>query len=268
MDNLTGVLQQIQPMFTFATEKYCNHTRLLEKRKNLRHVRLGLLVPSSNTTMECEFNLMRPKQATIHTGRIRLREVVVSKLLDMEKEIEEEALKLADAKVDVIAFGCTSGSLIRGLGYDKEIVSRIGKATNTPAVATAGAVVNALKALNLSRISVATPYTDDINVLERRFLEQNGFTVLKIEGLGITDNLEIGRQKPETIIRMVEHVDTLQGEGIFLSCTNLPTVELVASLEKKFGKPVISSNAATMWFMLKRIGYKHTIEGYGSLFSV
>ncbi len=238
----------------------------MERWKNLRRVRLGLLVPSSNTTMEHEFGLMRPRQATVHTARIRLREVVVSELLGMEKKVAEEASKLADAEVDVIAFGCTSGSLIRGLGHDKEIVSRIEKATNTPAVATAGAVINALKALNLSKISVATPYTDEINILERKFLEQNGFTTVKIEGLGITDNLEIARQEPETVSRMAELVDTLQSEGIFLSCTNLPTVEVIAKLEKKLGKPVVSSNTATMWFMLKRIGYKHVVEKYGSLF--
>ncbi len=218
--------------------------------------------------MEQEFNLMRPKKSTVHAARIRLREVVVSELLDMEKEIVEEALKLADAKVDVIAFGCTSGSLIRGLGYDKEIVSRIEKATNMPAVATAGAVVKALKALNVSKISAATPYTDDINILEKKFLEQNGFTVVKIEGLGITDNLKIGGQKTETIKRMAELVDTSQSEGIFLSCTNLPTVEVVAGLEKKLVKPVISSNTATMWYMLKSLGYKHAVGGYGSLFNM
>ena len=65
---------------------------------------------------------------------------------------------------------------------------------------------------------------------------------------------------------MAELVDTLQSEGIFLSCTNLPTVEVIASLEKKLGKPVVSSNTATMWFTLKRIGYKLAVEGYGSLF--
>jgi maleate isomerase len=216
--------------------------------------------------MEYEFNLMRPRQATLHTARLRLREVVVSELLDMEKKIVKEALKLADAEVDVIAFGCTSGSLIRGLGHDREIVLRIEKATSTPAVATAGAVVNALRALNLLRISVVTPYTDEINILERKFLEQNGFAVVKIEGLGITDNLEIGRQKSETVCRMAELVDTRRSEGIFLSCTNLPTVEVIASLEEKLGKPVVSSNTATMWFMLKRIGYEHRVEGYGSLF--
>jgi len=184
----------------------------------------------------------------------------------MEKKIVDEALKLADAKVNVIAFGCTSGSLTRGLGHDKEIVSRIEKATNTPAVATARAVVNALKALNLSKISVATPYTDEINILERKFLEQNRFTIVNIEGLGITDNSEIGRQKPETVSQMAELVDTLESEGIFLSCTNLPTLEVIASLENKLGKPVVSSNTATMWFTLKRIGYKLAVEGYRSLF--
>ncbi len=186
----------------------------------------------------------------------------------MEKELVEESLKLADAGVDVIAFGCTSGSLIRGLGQDKDIVSRIEKATNTPAVATSGAVVKALKSLNLSKISVATPYTGEINLLEREFLEQNGFTVLKIEGLGLTDNLEIGRQKPETVIRMAELVGTSQSDGFFLSCTNLPTVEFIASLEKRLGKPVVSSNTATMWSMLKRIGYNYAVEGCGSLFQV
>jgi maleate isomerase len=218
--------------------------------------------------MEYEFNLMKPGQASVHTARIRLREVVVSELLDMEKEIVNEALKLADAKVDVIAFGCTSGSLIRGLGHDKMIVAQIEKTTSTPAVATAGAVVKALKALNLFKISVATPYTDEINELERKFLEQNGFTIVKIEGLKIVDNLKIGRQKLETVCQIAESVNTPKSQGIFLSCTNLPTANVIADLEEKLGKPVVSSNTATLWFMLKKIGYKHRIKRYGALFSI
>lgn len=218
--------------------------------------------------MEHEFNLMKPKEATVHTARIRLYRVVVSELLDMEKEIVDEALKLADAQVDVIAFGCTSGSLIRGLGHDKEIVSRIERATNTPAIATAGAVVKALQALKLSRISVATPYIEDINRFEKRFLEQNGFNVVKIEGLGITNNLEIGRQKPEIVYQIAERVDTPRSEGIFISCTNFPTVKVIADLEKKLRKPVVSSNTATLWFMLKTIRYKYASKKFGLLFSV
>jgi len=231
----------------------------------LRNLRLGLLIPSSNTTMEQEFNRMRPRNATVHTARMRLREVVVSELLSMEKEIVSEALKLADARVDVIGFGCTTGSLARGLGHDEEIVSRIEKATKIPAVATAGAVVDALKALGLSRISVGTPYSDEINALEKRFLEQNGFRIVRMKGLGITDNTEIGRQSQRTVYDLVNEVETAEAEGIFVSCTNLPTISLIEKLEKELGKPVVSSNTATMWAMLRKIGYKKGIRGYGRL---
>jgi maleate isomerase len=218
--------------------------------------------------MEHEFNLLKPRHASVHAARIRLREVVVSELLAMEKEIVGESLKLADAKVDVIAFGCTSGSLIRGLNHDKKIVSEIEKATGIMAVATAGAVVKALEALDLSKISVVTPYTSEINILERRFLEQNGFNVVKIKGLNITDNSEIGGQKPETIRRMAKLADTQQSQGLFISCTNLPTLEVIVDLEESLRKPVVSSNTATLWYMLKRIGHKHSVKKGGSLFRI
>lgn len=231
-------------------------------------LRLGLLIPSSNTTMEYEFNVMRPKEATVHVARMRLKEVTISKLMDMEKEIDTAALRLADAKVNVIGFGCTSGSLFRGLGHDQEIVTRIEKATDTPAVATAGAVVNALKALKLSRISVATPYTEEINSLEKKFLEENGLVIQKIKGLGIKDNLKIGEQTPRTVYDLVKEVDTAWNDGIFVSCTNLKTIEVIGRLEEELKKPVISSNTATLWAMLRKTKHEDPLIGCGRLLTI
>jgi len=231
----------------------------------LRNLRLGLLIPSSNTTMEQEFNAMRPKNAAVHAARMRLREVVVSELLSMEEEIELEALKLADAGVDVIGFGCTTGSLARGLGHDRKIVSRIEKATRISAVATAGAVLDALNALRVREISVGTPYTYQINALEKRFLEQNGFDIVKMKGLGIVDNTEIGRQSQRAVYNLAKRVETAEAEAIFISCTNLPTISVLEKLEKELEKPVVSSNSATMWAMLRKIGYEKEIRGYGRL---
>lgn len=231
-------------------------------------LRLGLLIPSSNTTMEHELNVMRPKGATIHVARMQLKEVTLSKLMDMEKEIEAAALRLADAKVNVIGFGCTSGSLFRGLGHDQEIVTRIQKATDIPAVATAGSVVNALKALNLPRISVATPYAEEINSLEKRFLEENGLAIQKIKGLGIKDNLKIGEQSPGTVHDLVKEVDTAWNDGIFVSCTNLKTIEVIGILEEELKKPVISSNTATLWAMLRKIKYVEPVIGWGRLLTM
>jgi len=209
---------------------------------------------------------MLPREISVHTARMRLREVVVSELLSMEKEIKEEALKLADADVDIIGFGCTSGSLARGLGHDKKIVKDIRKAAKKPAVATAGAIVEALKSLRLSRISVATPYTEEINKLEHKFLEQSGFFIAKIAGLGLTDNIKIAELKPEVVFSLAKKVDSVKAEGIFISCTNMPTIEVVAKLEKMLKKPVVSSNTATLWAMLKKIGHPLRVEKYGKLF--
>jgi len=231
-------------------------------------LRLGLLIPSSNTTIEHEFNVMRPKEATVHAARMRLKTVTVSKLMDMEREIEAAALKLADAKVNVIGFGCTSGSLVRGLGHDQEIVTRIEKATNIPAVATAGAVVNALKALKVSRISVATPYTEEINSLEKRFLEENGFAIKRVRGLGIKDNLKIGEQTPQTVYNLIKETDTSWNNGIFVSCTNLKTIGVIDRLEEELKKPVISSNTATLWAMLTKIKYIEPLIGWGRLLTM
>jgi len=203
--------------------------------------------------MEHEFNVMHPKGVTVHVARMRLKEVTLPELMGMEKEIEEAALRLADAKVDIIGFGCTSGSLFRGLGHDQQIVTKIEETTDIPAVATAGAVVNALKTLKLSKISVATPYTEEINSLEKRFLEENGFVIQKIRGLGTKDNLKIGEQSPRTVYELIKKVDTASSDGVFVSCTNLRTTEVIGRLEEELKKPVVSSNTATMWAMLRKI---------------
>jgi len=218
--------------------------------------------------MEHEFNLMRPREATVYVARMRLREVTLSKLMDMEKEIEPAALRLADAKVNIIGFGCTSGSLFRGLGHDQEIVTRIEKATNTPAVATAGAVVDAFKAIKLSKISVATPYTAEINSLEKRFLEENGVVIQKMKGLGIKDNLKIGEQSPRTVYKLVREVDTVQSDGVFVSCTNFRTIEVIGKLEEELEKPVVSSNTATLWAMLRRAKHMRPVVGFGRLLTM
>jgi len=209
---------------------------------------------------------MLPINVSTHIARIRLRKVVADELLAMETEIRSEASKLADANVDVIGFGCTTGSLVAGHKYDERIVERIEKATQKPAVATAGAVVEALKYLKLSRIAVATPYTEELNRLERTFMEQNGFSISKMAGLGITDNLKIAETEPQVLLKLVKRVDSDRAEGIFISCTNLPTITLIATLEKTLRKPVVSSNTATLWAMLRKIEYHFRTEKFGKLF--
>jgi len=227
--------------------------------------RLGLIVPSSNTTMESEFHEMLPKSFTVHAGRLGLREVTVKELAEMGEKIEEEAQKLADARVNVIGYGCTIGSLFRGLGHDKMIEERIEGASGIPAVTTAGAVVKALNALNIRKVAVATPYIDEVNSLEDRFLSANGFQVVDLKGLQIKDNIKIGKLGGHVAYNLVMELRHGEADGMFISCTNFPTIESIEKLEKALEKPVISSNTATLWAMLMRCGVSAKIQGFGRL---
>jgi maleate isomerase len=228
-------------------------------------LRLGLIIPSSNTTMEQEFNKLSPEGFSVHTTRLKLKEITIEGLAEMEKEVEEEAVKLADAGVYVIGYGCTSGSLFRGLGHDKVTEARIERASGIPAVATAGAVVSALRALNIEKVAVATPYIDEINDLEEEFLSSNGFQVIDLKGLGIKDNIEIGRLDSQAAYELVMKLRYADADGVFISCTNFPTMDKTRELEDAIRIPVVSSNAATFWAMVRRGGISIEIKGFGKL---
>jgi len=226
--------------------------------------RIGLLLPSSNTTMEPDFYRMAPEGVTVHSARMHLEDVTPESLERMAGEAEQAAGLLSTADLDVMVFGCTSGSLIRGVEWEKSLVRKTEKASNTPTVTTAGAVVEALRALDAQKIRVFTPYTDAVNRLENTFLEAHGFQVDSIRGLGLVDNLKIGRVTPEEITRLV---DADRGaDCLFISCTNLPVVHLIQTLEEKHRKPVVTSNQASMWAALRRLGLPG-LEGYGALLS-
>lgn len=230
--------------------------------------RIGLIIPSSNTTMESEFWRMVPEGVSVHTTRLKLLRVTVSELKEMAKNALHAAELLATANVNVIVYGCTSGALIGGIEWEENLRKSIEKHVRIPTITTAFAVVNALRELGVRRVSIATPYIDEVNVLERKFLESSGFKVVKIKGLGIADNIEIGKQSPWIAYRLAREVDSSEAEAIFISCTNFRTIEVISKLEEDLGKPVISSNTASLWTSLRILGVKQSIKGYGKLLEV
>ena len=218
--------------------------------------RIGLIVPSSNTTMEAEFWTYAPEGVSIHTSRMPLRKVTEEELIQMAKEVERCAELLAHAKVNVIVYGCTTGSLIKGKGYDKEIEERISKATGIPAISTARAVLDALNEKKVSKVAVATPYIEEVNQKEESFLIENGFEVCGIKGLGIEENSEIGKQPASVAYNLGKEVIRAhpEAEALFISCTNFRTFGIIAFLSQDIGRPVITSNQASLWSALQKCG--------------
>lgn len=226
-------------------------------------LRIGILVPSSNTTMEPDFYAMAPRGVTIHTARMRLSQVTPEALILMAEDTERAAGLLADAGVDVIVYGCTTGSLVGGVEWEEDLVGRIEEETGIPAVSTSSAVVEALRSLGARRVGVATPYSEKLNGLEKSFLEDLGFQVTGMRGLGLLDNLDIGRVGRGTLEELVRSVAE-EADAVFVSCTNLPVVGLIEEFEKEFNRPVVTSNQASMWAAL-RGRVSPGVDGFGEL---
>jgi maleate isomerase len=204
--------------------------------------------------MECEFASHLPNGVSLHTARLPLREVTIEGLAEMDVAIRVGAQALGDAGVDVIVYGCTTGSLIFGAKHASAIAEEI-ESLSLPAVVTAKAVVDSINENGGQRIVVATPYLAELNQKEKEFLEANGLEVLAIEGLGLKDNLEIGRQDPHVAYRLGRRMlaQNPRADLLFISCTNFRTFGIINVLSADTRKPVITSNQATLTHALRAL---------------
>jgi maleate isomerase len=220
--------------------------------------RIGVMVPSTNTTFEADFQLVAPRGVTIHGQRLWLTNDAEGQAgMDrMNGEIETGAKYLATASVNVIAYGCTTGSFYRGPGYDREMLQTTSKAAGVPAVAGA------------RRVSVATPYPDWNNQRLRAYLEASGFEVLNVEGephAAASGNQGINDHDPEEVVAFASRVCRPEADALLCSCTAWRSVEAVAELERRTGKPVVTSNQASIWASFRALGLTTPIKGYGRL---
>ena len=229
--------------------------------------KIGLILPSSNTTTEPDFHRVLPPNVSVHSSRIWIVDTTLEDLDAMNRDAELAARYVGTAAVDVIAYACTSGSFLGGPGYDQDLLARIVAASGSPAVGTSPAMIEALRAVGVRRVSVVTPYLDSINQRLTAFLEGHGFEVVSMAGQQIVPNLEIGAQAPETILAFAkEHLDP-SADGYFLSCTNWRAMEVAEQLELDSGKPVITSNQATVWAAFRALGLTEPVLGNGRLLS-
>jgi maleate isomerase len=216
--------------------------------------KVGVIDLSTCTALVAEFGLAVPPEVLVLYSRLRLPrgEVTVEALDEMLSggRLEEAALELADAGVAAITVACTSATLLHGAGFDEQVSERVKRASGVPATTTATAVRLALRAVGARRASVGTPYDDQINERERAFLESEGISVQRIVGLSKRYDREIGELTLDDIRRLA-HVAWEPGSDVlFLSCTNLPALTLIGQLESDLGRPVVTSNSATIWDLL------------------
>ena len=127
-------------------------------------------------------------------------------------------------------------------------------------------VVEALRELDVKKLVVGTPYLDEINTAEARFLYDKGFELLDIQGLNLETGVEFGNVTPAYWKKFALEIDQPDADAIFLSCGGIRALEVVEEIEAAAGKPVVTSNQAQMWSCLRKAGIDDKIEGFGRLF--
>ena len=234
--------------------------------------KLGFIVPPTNTVNEAEWSRIvaaLPAGVSLHAQRMPLHTDTTSaagkqRLLD---DIGAAAGELAKAGVDVIAYACTAGSMVLPMNTLTDAMQQM---TGIPAVATAPSLVLAARALAMRRVALATPYHDALNEHEIHFLAACGIEVVNVRGLGIGaggphEYVNIARTPKEKVFTHCQSADVPAADGMIVSCTDFATIEVLPRLERVLGKPVVSSNLATLWQALRVAGLTDRVDGFGAL---
>jgi maleate isomerase len=161
----------------------------------------------------------------------------------------------------VVIYACTSGSFVDGVAGE-EVLRRTMEDAGAPvARTTSGALIAALRVLGVSRLAIATPYVEPVTRRLVAYLAENGVSTVSSEGLGLLGN--IWRVTYSEVVEIVRAADNPAAEALFISCTNVPTYDLIEPLEQALGKPVLTANQVTMWAALRAMGREAV--GGGSL---
>ncbi|MCK2035721.1 aspartate/glutamate racemase family protein [Microbacterium sp. SSW1-49] len=232
-----------------------------------KKARIGLLIPSLNVVAEQDFFRLLPDGYQAISTRIRFEGGGKAGLARMNEEVSSGTSLLVTAGVDAVGFICTSGSFIDGPEGEQKLIESIRSELpeTTPVITTSYAIVDALKHMDISRIALVTPYGDDLNALEVDYFQSAGLDVKRFASLYVGAAVEAGRQDDDAAYNLARQFDRDDLDAIVISCTNLPAIDAIDRLEKETGLPVITSNQATLWQLLRALGWSGSLPGYGAL---
>jgi maleate isomerase len=240
--------------------------------------RIGLIVPSSNTTMETEIpELLRrygeahDVTATFHASRARLHTVDAASLATMVDDGERCAAEVGDADVDVVAYACLVAVMAQGKGAHVGIEERLqkvvseGRSADAKVTSSAGALVRTLHELGLRRIGIVAPYMPALTGLVVGYIEDSGITVADSISLSVADNCEVGRLDPENLLDHVGRLDTHDVDGVVLSaCVQMPSLAAVQRVEDALALPVVTAATATTREILLALGREPRVRDAGA----
>lgn len=233
--------------------------------------RIGLIVPSSNVTMETEIPaLLGHEERTYHSSRAVLHNVDAESLHAMVGEGDRCSGELADAGVDVIGYACLIALMAEGAGAHERVERDLGevtaqRGTPCPVISSAGALVRTLLELDMRRVALLAPYVPALTEMVLGYLDGYGISVIDSVSLGVADNHAVSRLDPARLPELADRLDTTGVDGVVLSaCVQMPSLSAVASVQETLGLPVVTAATATARELLVATGNKPSIPSGGA----
>lgn len=237
--------------------------------------RIGLVVPSSNTTVETEMPRLLAQhpdaEFSFHSSRMRMHTVSPEQLRAMNSQRERCILELGDAGIDAVLYACLVAVMVGEPGEHQRVEAAVAEQLSTggasaAVLSSAGALVEALQALQARRIALVTPYLRPLAEQVVGYLEAEQFAVADWRALQVADNAAVGCIPGEQVMTAARELDLDNVDALVLSaCVQMPSLDLVQAAEDEFGVPVITAATAGAYTLLRRLGLQPELPGAGSL---
>jgi maleate cis-trans isomerase len=219
-------------------------------------LRVGLMVPANNTTMEGELVAWLPPGSSCMTLRIPRGKGTLT-LADIPA-YAARALALARAfagePLDIIVYGCTAAGILAGPRRDAEIAASLAKTTGRPMVTTAGAMVDSLRHAGAENVALVTPYQNLVNEQLKAYLEASGIHVRKLSSFAAASTDELAAISAEQVAALARETMDDECDALFIACSQLPTFSILGGLAREFRRPVLSSIQASAWRVRQELG--------------
>jgi maleate cis-trans isomerase len=208
-----------------------------------------LVVPANNTTMEPELRALYPEASDILVARVKRPPTMltVESIPAYGRATIEAVAPFIAAKADLVVYGCTAAGFLAGPDGNARMVDALHRATGAPVVSTAEAMIEALRASNVSRTAVVTPYLKAVNDGLEGYLQTSGITVERLDSFLCETTDALGRITAEEVEAKALATMTPATPALFIACSQLPTLAIIEPLRRRLGVPVWSSIQATAW---------------------
>ena len=234
--------------------------------------KFGVIVPSTNTVVEHDFNMIGPRGVTFHAGRMYIGsptldsdESFLALIGEIRASISVAVRDVLTCKPDYMVMGMSAETFWDGVEGNRRFEARIRDMTGLGVSTGATSCRVALELLGVTRIAVFTPYQPVADRQVARFFTEAGFSVKRAEGLKCPTATAIAEVPRTRLIEVLREMDGDDVDAIVQAGTNLSMVRLAAEAEEWLGKPVVAINAATLWHALRANGFDDRLEGFGSL---